>query len=77
MGDTLWLDKLVVVPYDQRNVTALPPLTAYLVEIDGITIDQFAADRFIEPNLLRRLNNLPRGYQLSLNEAIVIPYISP
>jgi hypothetical protein len=77
MGDTLWEDKLVVVPFERSNMTDVPPMTAYLVEVEGITINQLAEELRIDLTTLSILNNLPEGYSLTLDEAIIIPHYSP
>jgi hypothetical protein len=77
MGKTLWVDTLVVIPFERINMTGVPPLTAYLVEVNGVSIERLAEDMFVDPALLRELNDLPAGYRLTIKEAIVIPHSSP
>jgi hypothetical protein len=73
LGTTLFVDKLLVLPFGRTNVSGVPALTVYLVEVDGLTLEQLAIDKSVDYGLLRELNALPKGYQLTRNQVIVLP----
>jgi hypothetical protein len=77
MGETLWAHTLVVIPFERSNVSGIPPMTAYLIDVSSISIETLAVEKSVDVELLRTWNALPKGYLFHLGEVFIIPYISP
>jgi hypothetical protein len=77
MGDTLWIDTLVVLPVEGFDLTGVPPMSAYVADSDNISIDALASEKSVDVDSLLRWNAVPKGYVFRKGEAVIIPHGSP
>lgn len=73
LPQVLWINTVIVIPVATRDVTGVPQFSTYEVENDGTTIEELAALRQVDADLLKKYNGLPDGYVLSQGEWLLIP----
>ncbi len=73
LPDSLWVNTILVIPLNTDDVTALPQFSVREITTAGLTIEAYAERMQIDPLLLKRYNELPDGYVLSMGELLIIP----
>lgn len=73
LPQVLWINTVIVIPVSTRDVTGLPQFSTYEVENDGTTIEELAALKQVDEDLLKKYNGLPDGYVLSQGEWLLLP----
>lgn len=72
--DVLWAGSVLIIPVNQTEVNGVNPMSAYLIENDGITIEKLAQDKNVSIAALCSLNALPEGYSFHSGEWVLIPH---
>jgi hypothetical protein len=70
----VWINWLVIIPVDTKDMTGLPSFDAYMVVEGGLTIESLAANLNQDASDLEYYNGLEAGYLLSAGEWLLIPH---
>lgn len=69
----LWVGWIVVIPMETTDVEGFPSFSAYQIDIEGITLERFAAKLDIPPEELSLYNNIEEEHILHHSEWLIIP----
>lgn len=74
LPESLWVNKILVIPVNTSDVADLPQFSAYMIEGEKVTIEKMAELLRINLETLRTYNDLPEGYELIPGEWLLIPH---
>jgi len=69
----LWVGWAIVIPYNITNFEGLPAFSAYLVEEEGISIEELAEKLDVPLAALTLYNNIDEEHHLHQDEWLLIP----
>jgi len=69
----LRVDAYVVVPVGMTDVRKFPPMEAFIVEVDGLSVQSLAEFKGVDLALICEWNGLPKDYIFQYNEVVIIP----
>lgn len=69
----IWIDFLVIFPYNNTNVAGLPYLKGVEITQESISIDDLALELGLDPSVIKSLNNCPNGCTLLKSDWILVP----
>ncbi|MDO9545346.1 MAG: hypothetical protein Q7J07_01175 [Pelolinea sp.] len=69
----LWVDALVVIPFEFTKVTQMPYFQPYKVTTDGITVETLGRELATDLNDFIYYNGLSRGERLSFGDWLLVP----
>lgn len=70
---SLWIDWLIIIPLDLTDVEGLPAFEAYMVEEEGITIEDLAQQLSASLEDMYQYNDLEAGHALHQGEWVLVP----
>lgn len=73
LPESLWVNTILVIPLNTDDVSDLPQFSVREITTANMTIEQYADRMQIDPNILKKYNDLPDGYVLSMGELIIVP----
>ena len=76
LPDPVWIDWLVIIPVETTDVIGLPKFEAQIVVNGDVTIEDFALNQDLDPELLKFYNGMEDGYLLSSGEWLLIPHVN-
>lgn len=74
LSQVLWVDRLIVVPIDNENVTGQIAFEPYQVKVRAISVENLADELQVNVDLLIFYNNLWPGYILERNDWLLLPF---
>jgi len=74
MPDPVWINWLVVIPIDTKDVVGLPSFDAYMVVDGGGSVESLASRLELDTPSLMFYNGLEAGYLVSAGEWLLIPH---
>lgn len=77
MPKELWSDTVIIIPPDQVDLSSIPPMKAYEVTSNGLTVEALATAQDVDPFQLALYNDRPGDYTFQEGEWVVIPQILP
>ncbi len=69
----VWVDLVLVFPYNSSDVSGLPILQGIEVTQESISIDELASTLNLDASILKSLNNCPNGCTLQKGDWILAP----
>ncbi len=73
----LWANSVLIIPFNQMDVTGVAPMTAYAISADGITVQALALEQGVSLDALCALNDLPSNYLFHSGEWVILPHTPP
>lgn len=73
LPQTLWVNKLLVIPVNTDDVTGLPQFSVREITSEGLTIEAYATRMQLNADALKIYNALPDGYLLEMGDFLIIP----
>ena len=73
MENTLFADRVIVIPVNTTDVSTLPAFSVFEVNEDNLFIETVAMGFNVDIVDLRNYNHLPEGYVLTKGEWLLIP----
>ena len=74
LPESLWVDKILVIPINTDNVANLPKFSALEMSQDGLSIAEFAERMQLDLDQLLFYNDLPEAYHFKVGEWVIIPH---
>lgn len=69
----LRVDAYVVIPVGMTDVRAFPPMEAFVVEVDGLSVQSLAEFKGVDLAKICEWNGLPKDYIFQYNEVVILP----
>lgn len=69
----LRVDQYVVIPQNTTDVRNIPPMEAFVVEVDGLSIESLSEFKGVDLALICEWNGLPKDYVFQYNEVVILP----
>ena len=69
----LRVDQYVVIPRNTTDVQNIPPMEAFVVEVDGLSVQSLAEFKGVDLALICEWNGLPKDYIFEYNEVVLLP----
>ncbi|MDF1519290.1 MAG: hypothetical protein RQ728_07475 [Brevefilum sp.] len=73
MPSVLYVDRVVVIPVDIKDVSGLPAFETYQVRFRGQTVKDLAEDLSVDIEAFRLYNNLPEDYVFNQGDWVLVP----
>lgn len=77
MPAELWSDTIIIIPVNQSILSGIPPMKAYEVSTDGLTLEELANEQGIDPVNLALYNDRSGDYLFQKGEWVVLPQSLP
>jgi len=74
LSQVLWVDRLIVIPVDNENVTGQIAFEPYQVKVRAISVEKLAEELQVNVESLRFYNNLWPGYILDRGDWLLLPF---
>jgi len=74
LSQVLWVDRLIVIPVDNENVTGQTAFQPYQVRVDEISLEELAGNLQVDVESLRFYNNLWPGFTLVKGDWLLVPF---
>lgn len=69
----IWINWLIIIPVDMTDVADLPAFEAYMVDKDGIIIEEVAETLSVDAEEMRLYNDLETGHIMNSGDWLLIP----
>jgi hypothetical protein len=73
MPSVLYVNRVVVIPVDIRDVSGLPAFEVYQVRLIGQTVEELAEQLSVDIDDFRLYNNLPVDYTFERGDWVLVP----